>query len=51
MDKKLYDEMDWPEIEAIVYSEEAQPREVMGPRVTKNGVLIQAFFRVRVSSG
>jgi 1,4-alpha-glucan branching enzyme len=44
MDKKLYDYMDWPEIEAVVYSEEAHPRAILGPRVTPDGVLIQAFF-------
>jgi len=44
MDRKLYDYMDWPEIEAVVYSEEAHPRDILGPRVTPDGVLIQAFF-------
>lgn len=36
--------MDWPRIEAIVYGEEAAPRDVMQPRVTDDGVLIQGFF-------
>ena len=36
--------MNWPEIEAIVYSEHDKPRQVLGPRITQNGVLIQCFF-------
>ncbi|MCI1305269.1 MAG: 1,4-alpha-glucan branching enzyme [Lachnospiraceae bacterium] len=44
MDRRLYDQMDWPEIEAVVYSEEDHPRDIMGPRITPDGVLIQAFF-------
>ncbi|MGI6116981.1 MAG: 1,4-alpha-glucan branching enzyme [Bilifractor sp.] len=44
MDKRLYDLMDWPEIEAVVYSEENQPRSILGPQITPDGVLIQAFF-------
>lgn len=44
MDKRLYDLMDWPEIEAVVYSEEDHPRDILGPKVTPDGVLIQAFF-------
>ena len=44
MDEKVYDYMDWPRIEAIVYGEETAPRDVMGPRITQDGVLIQGFF-------
>lgn len=44
MDEKLYKYMDWPRIEAVVYGEEVSPKDVMGPRVTKDGVLIQGFF-------
>ena len=36
--------MDWAEIEAVVYSEENHPRDILGPRVTEDGILIQAFF-------
>ena len=36
--------MDWPRIEAVIYGEEAAPADVMGPRITKDGVLIQGFF-------
>lgn len=44
MADKLYDLMDWAEIEAVVYSEENKPRQILGPRITKDGVLIQCFF-------
>lgn len=44
MDEKLYKYMDWPRIEAVVYGEEVSPKDVMGPRITKDGVLIQEFF-------
>ena len=29
MDKKLYDLMDWAEIEAVVYSEEDRPHDIL----------------------
>ena len=44
MADKAYEYMDWPRIEAIVYGEEASPRDVMHPMVTEDGVLIQGFF-------
>ena len=44
MESKAYEYMDWPRIEAIVYGEETAPRDVMGPRITQDGVLIQGFF-------
>lgn len=44
MSGNVYDYMDWPRIEAIVYGEERSPRDVMGPRLTTEGVLIQGFF-------
>lgn len=44
MDGKVYDYMDWPRIEAIVYGEETAPKDVMSPRLTADGVLIQGFF-------
>ena len=44
MSDKLYELMDWPEIEAVVYSEEYAPREILGPHVTGDGVLVQCFF-------
>ena len=44
MDKKLYDMMDWAAVEGIVYSEEDHPGAVLGPQVTKAGVLLQAYI-------
>ena len=44
MSRSVYDYMDWPRIEAIVYGEEASPKDVMSPRLTTEGVLIQGFF-------
>ena len=41
MDSKVYKYMDWPEIEAVVYGEEATPRDLMAPRITADGVLVQ----------
>lgn len=44
MNKKLYDLMDWAEIETIVYSEHDHPEEVLGAHKVSGGILIQAFF-------
>lgn len=44
MNEKIYDYMDWPRIEAVVYSEEASPKDVMMPRITPDGILVQGFF-------
>ena len=44
MEDKLYQMMDWPKIEAVVYSEESTPRNLLGPRVTEEGILIQCFY-------
>ena len=44
MGDRAYDYMDWPRIEGIVYGEETAPRDVMQPRITENGVLVQGFF-------
>jgi len=44
MDKKLFELMDWSEIETIVYSEEDSPRSVLGASITKHGLLIQTFM-------
>ncbi|MCR5201559.1 MAG: 1,4-alpha-glucan branching protein GlgB [Lachnospiraceae bacterium] len=43
MEKKLYDMMDWAEIEDITYAETTEPQKVLGPRKVKEGILIQAF--------
>ncbi len=44
MEDKLYGYMDWPGIEAIVYSEEDHPYRFLGPHTTDDGILILAFF-------
>ena len=44
MESKAYKYMDWPEIEAVVYAEEASPKDLMAPRLTADGILIQGFF-------
>ena len=43
MNENLYKLMNWPEIEAVVYSEHDNPHQVLGPKVTPDGVLIAAF--------
>ena len=50
MDKKLYDLMDWPDIEGIVYSDLSHPKELLGQRITKHGLLIQAFYPFAVKA-
>ncbi|MSS62343.1 1,4-alpha-glucan branching protein GlgB [Velocimicrobium porci] len=49
MDEKLYELMDWAEIEAVVYSEEDKPQDILGAHVTEQGILIQCFFPGAVS--
>ena len=34
MEKQLYELMDWPEIEAVVYSESQRPKELLGAHRT-----------------
>ena len=43
MDAKLYDLMNWPRIEALVYSEEDEPQEILGAHKVDGGILVQAF--------
>lgn len=49
MDKILYDLMDWAGIEELVYSEAPNPRKLLGPHITKDGLLIQAFIPTAVN--
>ncbi len=44
MSSICYDYMDWPRIEAVVYGEEASPKDAMSPRITPDGILVQGFF-------
>ena len=43
MGNKLYNLMNWPEIEGIVYAESDEPNELLGGRLLKEGFLIQVF--------
>lgn len=49
MDKVLYEMMDWAAIEELVYSESSDPHQLLGPHVTKEGLVIQAFIPTAVS--
>ena len=44
MDKTLYDLMDWAGIEEIVYSEAANPHNLLGAHLTEKGMLVQTFI-------
>ena len=48
MEGKLYELMNWPRIEAVVYSEENNPGEILGPHEADGNVLIQAFVPTAV---
>lgn len=48
MNKELYDLMDWGGIEEIVYSEAANPHQMLGPHMTEEGLLIQVFIPTAV---
>ena len=43
MDTKLYKLMNWPRIEGVIYSEEDNPHEILGPHVVGKSVLFQTF--------
>ncbi|MDO5402711.1 MAG: 1,4-alpha-glucan branching enzyme, partial [Eubacteriales bacterium] len=43
MNKKLYDLMNWPEIEGVVYSECDNPKSLLGGHVCEEGYLIQVY--------
>ena len=43
MNNRLYKLMNWPEIEAIVYSEESRPHDILGPHVVGGSTLLQTF--------
>ena len=44
MKAKLYDLMNWAQIEGIVYSEEDRPGTILGPHVVGNSTLYQTFY-------
>lgn len=44
MKDKLYKLMNWPEIEAIIYSEEDNPHKLLGPHTVGSSTLLQTFL-------
>ncbi len=44
MNETLYELMEWPEIEAIVYSEHDCPHRILGAHKTEAGILFQTFI-------
>lgn len=44
MDERLYAQMQWPEIEALIYSEHDQPQQILGQKVVEDGILICSFI-------
>lgn len=44
MNKKLYNLMNWPKIEEIIYSECDDPHAILGPHGVGNQTLVQAYF-------
>ena len=49
MTDKLYRLMDWPEIEAVIYSEEDEPHRILGAHREGKATLVQAFYPNAVS--
>lgn len=49
MNEKLYRLMNWPGIEAIIYSEEDDPHRLLGPHREGNATVVQAFYPGAVS--
>lgn len=45
MEDKLFGYMQWPEIEAIIYSEHDRPKQILGPHKVEDGVLVRLIFR------
>lgn len=43
MNTKLYELMNWPDIEAVVYSELDNPKSLLGGHLVKSGFLIQTY--------
>ncbi len=43
MDKKLFDIINWADVEEITYSESSDPKRILGAHETEEGLLIQAY--------
>lgn len=50
MDKKLYDLMNWPDIEGIIYSDGCNPKNLLGTHSVKGGILIQSFYPAAIGA-
>ena len=46
---KLYPYMQWPEIEALAYSEHNRPHNILGQKLVNDGLLIAAYMPTAVS--
>ena len=44
MQQELYDLIDWSEVEAVVYSDEDKPHDILGPHSCEYGTVVHAFF-------
>ena len=51
MDQKLYDLMNWTEVEEIVYSESANPHAILGPHLREEGLLDKLTDRIAIGQG
>ncbi len=49
MQEKLYKLMNWPLIEGIIYSEEDNPHQILGPHRIGTSLVFQAFWPEAVS--
>ena len=50
MNERLYNLMDWAEIEAVTYAETDNPHSLLGAQVTDEGILIQTFVPTAAAS-
>lgn len=50
MSKKLYNLMDWAEIEAVTYSEEDHPKAVLGAHPVRGGMTLITTYQPRAKS-
>ena len=50
MDKKLYDLMNWPDIEGILYLDCVHPKALLGMHEIEDGFLIQEYYPTAVSA-
>ena len=43
MRETLYGKMNWPEIEALIYSEHDNPHQILGAKQIAEGVMVSVF--------